>query len=40
MSYIYYYYGSTEANGAIHEERSIGVGSDGIVEIALLLYIL
>ena len=29
MSFIYHYYGGTQANGVIHGERWMSVGSDG-----------
>jgi len=35
MSFLYYY-GSTQANGVIHEEISTGVGSDRVIEMVLL----
>ena len=38
MSFIYYYYGSTQANGVTHGERSAGVGSDGMIEMVLLSF--
>jgi len=36
----YYYYGSTQANGVIHGERSTGVGSEGMIEMVLLFLCL
>jgi len=29
MFFLYYYYRSTQTNGAIHGEKAMGVGSDG-----------
>jgi len=37
MYFLYYYHGGTQADGAIREERSTGVGSDRMIEMGLLL---
>jgi len=42
MSFLCYYISwkiHTQANGVIHRERSTGVGSDGMTEMPLLLFL-
>jgi len=40
MSFLYYHYESKQSDGAMHREKSPGVGSDGMIEMALLFHIL
>jgi len=39
MSFLYYYYGSTQANGGIHGEKSTGVGNHGTIKMVSLYFI-
>jgi len=37
MSFLYYYWGGTQANGVIHEERLPFVGGDRMIGIVFII---